>query len=504
MRKENAETGSTMKSFWGSLCAGVFLLLSVPGAVAQSDRLEAARRHMVRGGAAVEMAIANKSPGDLQDAAREFRKATEIAPEMALAWYNLGSVESKLGHHATAIAAYQRYLKLSPKAEDASKVQDEIIKLEYQQERTTKRDKLVGNWSVKMPLSHAPGQFATDAYKVTLNGNEFRMEPLSHYHWLGREFRLFTPDFLQGGKLVPLRVAKIDNPRFAFVGRLEGEKVVGERIRPGFFDATSKCQVGDHRTQFEGRFEDNGEVLVLRFEEPRYRAVWDYKSYFSSSMETECLRLETDPPERMELRFTPDRFGPGFELAPRGEGGGPWLVGTVNAGYSASFMGIRPGDRVLAVDGQDTEAMSDAALKGKLWNRPGQTVRVLISRDGWAVPVELTLICGVVPWPYGKPFGNGVVGIELGFDLFGNQGVPVWRYQINGVTEGGAAVTAGVRPGGNIVAVDGKEITQLSYLYALGLIRGEPGTPVKLTVQYPDGGKSEYSLIRQEERPAKK
>lgn len=489
-----------MKSYWLHLLVCMHLMAGTGMVFAQSDRLEAARRHMVRGGAAVEMAIANKSPGDLQDAAREFRKATELAPEMAQAWYNLGSIESKLGHHAEAIAAYQRYLKLGPKAEDAQNAQDEIIKLEYQQERTTKRGKLVGNWSVKMPLSHAPGQFAMDAYKVTLNGNEFRMEPLSHYQWLRREFQLFTPDHLRGGKLVPLRVAKIDNPRLTFFGRLEGERVVGERIRSGFYDAESKCQVGEHRTQFEGRFEDNGEVLVLRFEEPRHRAIWDYKSIFSSSMETECLRLEADPPERMELRFTPEKFGPGFELAPRGEGGGVWLVGTVSGGYSANFMGIRPGDQILAVDGQDTAAMSEAVLKGRLWNRPGQTVRVLIKRDGWTAPIELPLICGIVPWPYGKPVGNGVVGIELGFDLLGNQGVPVWRYQVNSVAEGSAAATAGVKPGGIIVAVDGKEISQLSYLYGLGLIRGEPGTQVKLTVQYQDGSKVEYNLIRQEEK----
>lgn len=479
----------------------VALFVALPETFAQADRLEAARRHMVRGGAAVEMAIANKSPGDMQDAAREFRKATELAPEMALAWFNLGAVESKLGRYAEAIAAYQRYLKLSPKADDAQKVQDEIIKLEYQQERTAKRDKLVGNWSVKTPLSHAPGQFSVDTYKVTLNGNEFRMEPLSHYQWLRREFQLYTPDHLKGGKLVPLRAAKIDNPQLAFIGRVEGEKVVGERIRPGFYDAESKCRVGDHRAKFEGRFEDNGEVLVLSFEEPRHRAIWDYKSFFSSSMETECLRLETDPPERMEQRFASERFSPGFELAPRGEGGGPWRIGTVSGGYSANFMGVLPGDQILAIDGQDAAPMDEAALKTKLWNRQGQTLRVRINREGWTAPVELTLVCGAVPWPYGMPFGNGRVGIELGYVLLSNQGVPAWRYHINGLTEGGAAATGGVRPGGDILAVNGKDLSQLPYLHAVGLMRGEPGSEAKLTVQYPDGSKVDYSLIRLEEKP---
>lgn len=53
-----------MKSYWGSLCVGLFLLLSVQGAVAQADRIDQARRHMVRGSAAVEVAIASKSQSD--------------------------------------------------------------------------------------------------------------------------------------------------------------------------------------------------------------------------------------------------------------------------------------------------------------------------------------------------------------------------------------------------------------------------------------------------------
>lgn len=101
---------------------------------AQDGRLEEARRHMVRGTAAIEMA---KSSSDLQDAAHEFRKATELAPKMAAAWFNLGAVESKLSRYAEAITAYQRYLQLNPEAEDVQKVQDEIIKLEYQQERVS-------------------------------------------------------------------------------------------------------------------------------------------------------------------------------------------------------------------------------------------------------------------------------------------------------------------------------------------------------------------------------
>lgn len=95
-----------------------------------------ARRHMVRGIAAIEMA---KNSGELTLAADEFRRATELDPTISSAWYNLGSVQAKLEKFDEAIQSYKRYLLLVPKAEDAQKVQDEIIKLEFRQEQISLR-----------------------------------------------------------------------------------------------------------------------------------------------------------------------------------------------------------------------------------------------------------------------------------------------------------------------------------------------------------------------------
>lgn len=86
---------------------------------------------MIRAVAAVEMA---KSNADLEVAAREFQRATELDPKLAAAWYNLGSVKSKVGQFDAAILSYKRYLALVPNAEDAQKIQDEIVKLEFRQE----------------------------------------------------------------------------------------------------------------------------------------------------------------------------------------------------------------------------------------------------------------------------------------------------------------------------------------------------------------------------------
>lgn len=107
------------------------------------DRTEEGRRYLIRGIAAIEMA---KSDKELSGAAEQFAKATQIAPELSAAWYNLGSVQAKLGRYKEAMNSYQRYLALNPKAEDAPKIRDEIIKLEYRMEQSNKVTALAGVW----------------------------------------------------------------------------------------------------------------------------------------------------------------------------------------------------------------------------------------------------------------------------------------------------------------------------------------------------------------------
>lgn len=121
-----------MNRRWTTLLACLALIFSASTAFAQSERFDTARRHMLRGSAALEMA---KSKEDLSAAAKEFSKAVEIAPSMADAWYNLGAVQVRLEQYAEAITSFRKYLELNPKAPDAQKVRDQIVKLEYRQER---------------------------------------------------------------------------------------------------------------------------------------------------------------------------------------------------------------------------------------------------------------------------------------------------------------------------------------------------------------------------------
>lgn len=118
-----------------------FIITGLTTVVFGQSNSEEARKHLVRGMAAIEM---SKSEDGLAAAAAEFAKAIKIEPNMASAWYNLGSVQSKMGQPKDAIESYRRYLILAPKADDARLVNDEIIKLEYRIEleeaRILKRD----------------------------------------------------------------------------------------------------------------------------------------------------------------------------------------------------------------------------------------------------------------------------------------------------------------------------------------------------------------------------
>jgi hypothetical protein len=93
---------------------------------------EEARRHMVRGQAAVEMA---KSTADYEAAARELEMAKQLAPQWSEVYHDLGLLYEKTGNYDGAIENLRGYLKLVPSSPDAAKVQETIYKLEYKRDR---------------------------------------------------------------------------------------------------------------------------------------------------------------------------------------------------------------------------------------------------------------------------------------------------------------------------------------------------------------------------------
>jgi tetratricopeptide (TPR) repeat protein len=120
---------SREQSLWKKITA---LYRSLPTKPSPSDD---ARRLMIRGQAAVEMA---KSAGDFDGAIREFQRAAAKAPFWPDAYYNLGMVQGKADRYDDAVQNLQKYLDLAPTASDAEEVKTLIYQFEYKKEKSGK------------------------------------------------------------------------------------------------------------------------------------------------------------------------------------------------------------------------------------------------------------------------------------------------------------------------------------------------------------------------------
>ncbi|HZC66978.1 MAG TPA: hypothetical protein VE545_10415 [Candidatus Dormibacteraeota bacterium] len=79
--------------------------------------------------------------GDVDAAIDRFEDATVAKPGYALPFLYLGEAHEKKGQKRLAAKAYQRYLDLSPHADDAAKVRKKIDKLYKELEKDKQKDK---------------------------------------------------------------------------------------------------------------------------------------------------------------------------------------------------------------------------------------------------------------------------------------------------------------------------------------------------------------------------
>ena len=120
-----------MKSrFIIAVLAASALLLSGVNAGAASEE---AKRHLVRGQAAAEMATV---PADYDLAIEEFTKARSLAPDWPDVYYNLAVAQERAGKFGEAADSLKRYLQLAPNAPNAESVRNLIIRLEFKAEQT--------------------------------------------------------------------------------------------------------------------------------------------------------------------------------------------------------------------------------------------------------------------------------------------------------------------------------------------------------------------------------
>lgn len=240
-----------------------FFVLWTAQALAAGDAnvSEEARRHVIRGRTALEMA---KSPEDYRQAIAEFQQAAKLAPDWADVHYNLGAVEARAGDYQAAITSYRRYLELAPDAGDARKVRDEIIRLEYMLERKARTTTLAGEW-VDNPMPGLPA-LGPPYYVFGFEGNTLVVhaalpEPKGVavvYDMLGGAV---SQDFFAKGNMVE---------RFEL--QVDGDTLRGVYVRPEFVEEHSGCTIPEARSSAEGRVVSDAGRVELRYTRPKYLA----------------------------------------------------------------------------------------------------------------------------------------------------------------------------------------------------------------------------------------
>lgn len=338
---------------------------------------EDARRHMVRGMAAVEMA---QSDEELAGAEDEFRMATEIDPNLAAAWFNLGAVQSRMGQLEEAIASYNRYLTLSPDAEDAPRVRDEVIKLQYHQEQVAKVHARAGTWVAE------DGSF----YTVTVEADHLRLKG-NRCPVPADEVKCVYPPI--GPRHGP------PGERTEYLLSVRGTRVTGQWTREEM--VCGKCSVPAETNSVEGELDDRAGTLVLRHPRTGYLAA----TQFSLMSDDFCREVTVTGTRKVEERlYGPLRTGglgatlvgfgclwfEGFEES-RHHGWQGRLGVSIAPDSAAHAAGLRDRDEILTIDGVAVRTLTAGQAVRRLSGEPGSPVTLTIVRKGHKEPITLIM-----------------------------------------------------------------------------------------------------------------
>ena len=344
-----------MRTLFFALSIVLAIVISPVLSFGQSSAEEEARTYLVRGAAAIEMA---KGDSELAAAVEEFKKATEIAPNLSAAWYNLGAVQAKIGQFKEAIDSYNRYLTLAPQADDARKIKDEVIKLGYRLEQTGKFKSLSGQW---ITLGGAFARINADGGKLTIimeNSIDF---PGSADVWM-------YDKNLSGPNTYSSRAPAI---------RLEslGSKLIGVLEIESGSSSGGWCSLPAEKSQVEGTL-DKGRIL-LKMKKMKFRVVMNSNDTLFSSPAVHCDGVTPTGVMAVEMVL----------MGPLDNGGLNVSYGRTERGTiyvytdKDSAIGLEKEDEIISVDGTDLAQLKNYGEQiVKLRGQPGTPVQLVVKR----------------------------------------------------------------------------------------------------------------------------
>lgn len=341
------------------------MALLVPAAVRASD--EEARKHIIRGTAAIESA---RSTDELSVAVEEFKKATELAPDMAVAWYNLGSVQAKTGELKDAIASYQRYIALAPQAPDVQRIKDEIVKLEFRLELAEKVKSRAGTW---LEEDGTP-------YRLTLEGNRMTL--------FTTVYQPTAADVESSYTLVgKIPVSASVTARFTL--SVQGRKITGVWSRAAF--TADKCSIPEDGGEVTGELNDADHTMTLKYVRTKYRA----STQMSLLTDDYCREVVPADKSDVEKKF----FGPlanggigafldgihaywpgGFSAVVYGWSGHLVVYGLTETS-PAYIAGLRNKDEILSINDVPVSTLTAVQAIQKLRGEPGSQVQLMVMRN---------------------------------------------------------------------------------------------------------------------------
>ena len=154
----------------------------------------------------------------------------------------------------------------------------------------------------------------------------------------------------------------------------------------------------------------------------------------------------------------------------------PPVIGTITAGSAGEAAGLKPGDRIVSVDGKKVDTWDALAIE--YLPRANQELELGVLRDGQLQTIHIT------PRATGK-YEIGEVGIG-----------PILRPQFTQVNPGGPADRAGLRRGDVVVGFEGTRAVPRDQI--IERLRSSPGQPIRFTIERA-GEEQEVTVVPESE-----